>query len=115
MNPFTLPLYPPLLLATEGAPHTTHQILHSSSLPPTGTSSTTVSSLPSRGNGVAWPLLEAKYRKSLPDKWYYRRMSYRAALLDAAPGLEELDGIEIGARERRKLGRLGERLREEGI
>ncbi|GAA6015309.1 hypothetical protein JCM11491_001007 [Sporobolomyces phaffii] len=108
MNPITLAFYPPLGPATDSLlpSHSQHQILHPDSLPAPTTSSTSLDTRSTDFNS-----LDQKFRRALPDEWYFRRSAYRAALMHALPGLVRLDGIDC-ARERKKLSKVVDRLKE---
>lgn len=85
MNPFTLPFYPPLILQHSSeilAPHSEYQILH-----PDDDSLDNPSS-------HHWPAVDQKFRKALPDLWYFKRMTYRAVLMETSKSLICLDGID---------------------
>lgn len=105
MNPFTLPFYPPLVMqADDAAPHSTYAILHPDDLPSAPTSSLAEGAkTASSSQASLWAKLDRKYRKSLPDTWYFKRTTYRAVMWHIAPTLVELDGVGCGERERQKL------------
>ncbi|GAA5960591.1 hypothetical protein JCM3765_005867 [Sporobolomyces pararoseus] len=112
MNPITLAFYPPLGPSTETLlpSHREHQILHPDSLPapPSSASALTSASAPALPDFIA---LDSKFRKALPDEWYFKRSAYRAALLHAVPTLVKLDGIDC-TRERKKLRKVVEKLKD---
>lgn len=94
MNPLTLAYYPPLMiqLADSLPPHADYQILH-----------------PDDDQGAVakssqWTAVDRKFRKALPDAWYFKRMTYRAVLLQVVPTLVSLDGIDC-AKERPRLAK----------
>lgn len=92
MNPFTLPFYPPLILQHPSeilAPHSEYQILHPHDDPASH----------------HWPSVDSKFRKNLPDLWYFKRMTYRAVLMETSKSLISLDGIEC-AKERPRLAKM---------
>jgi len=105
MNPITLAFYPPLGPVTDSLlpSHREHRILHPDSLPSSSAVATT-STLPD------FTALDSKFRKSLPDEWYFKRSAYRAALMHAVPSLIKLDGIDC-TRERKKVRKVIEKLR----
>ncbi|GAA5883281.1 hypothetical protein JCM3774_001748 [Rhodotorula dairenensis] len=108
MNPLTLAFYPPLVPTGESLlpAHAEHRILHPDALP----SSTPSSALDDPvNNSSAWLKLDTKFRRSLPDEWYHRRAAYRAVVLQSAPTLGRLDGIDV-AKERGRLAHKLERL-----
>ncbi|GAA6037397.1 hypothetical protein JCM8097_008549 [Rhodosporidiobolus ruineniae] len=108
MNPFTLAFYPPLVPTSEGLlpSHAEHRILHPDNL--SSSSSPESISDPSTSS-KAWQALDTKFRRALPDEWYHKRAAYRAVVLQSAPALARLDGIDC-ARERPKLTRRLEKL-----
>ncbi|GAA5981011.1 hypothetical protein JCM5350_000011 [Sporobolomyces pararoseus] len=112
MNPITLAFYPPLGPSTETLlpSHREHQILHPDSLPapPSSSAALTSTSTPAPPDFVA---LDTKFRKALPDEWYFKRNAYRAALMHAVPTLIKLDGIDC-TRERKKLRKVVEKLKD---
>lgn len=73
------------------ASHSEYQILHPDDDDPT----------PTRLSSQ-WTAVDRKFRKALPDAWYYKRMTYRAVLLESAKSLMQLDGVEC-SKERLKL------------
>lgn len=94
MNPLTLAYYPPLMIqpADSLPPHADYQILH-----------------PDDDQGAVakssqWTAVDRKFRKALPDAWYFKRMTYRAVLLQVVPTLVSLDGIDC-AKERPRLAK----------
>ncbi|GAA5913799.1 uncharacterized protein JCM6883_003995, partial [Sporobolomyces salmoneus] len=109
MNPITLAFYPPLGPSTETLlpSHREHQILHPDSLP-SSSSSLTSTSLQTPTDFAA---LDTKFRKALPDEWYFKRSAYRAALMQAVPPIIKLDGIDC-TRERKKLRKVVENLKD---
>ncbi|GAA5943956.1 hypothetical protein JCM10213_009043 [Rhodosporidiobolus nylandii] len=108
MNPFTLAFYPPLVPSSDGLlpSHSEHRILHPDDLP-SSVSPASVSD-PSTSS-KAWQTLDTKFRRALPDEWYHKRAAYRAVVLQSAPALVRLDGIDC-AKERPKLARRLEKL-----
>lgn len=96
LNPFTLPFYPPLILQDHSeivAPHSEYQILH-----PDDDSV-------SNPTSHHWPAVDQKFRKALPDLWYFKRMTYRAVMLESAKNLVTLDGIDC-KQERNRLPKM---------
>jgi hypothetical protein len=80
MNPLTLSFYPPLLVPPPSStPHADDRIV------------SPVDSSPSPSQ--LWTLTDRKFRKALPKKWYFKRMTYRAIILQMVPSLIELDGV----------------------
>ncbi|GAA5874446.1 hypothetical protein JCM1840_000783 [Sporobolomyces johnsonii] len=113
MNPFTLALYPPLgpTSSTLVPSHHEHRILHPSSLPsPSPPPSPPRAPVPTPSTGSDYLALDTKFRRALPDAWYFKRKAYRAAVLEAVPGLAKLDGVDVGAKERKGVGKVLERL-----
>ncbi|KAK4046693.1 Protein nud1 [Microbotryomycetes sp. JL201] len=95
MNPLTLAFYPPFISPPSVAmpSHAEHQILHPDDEP---------SPLIEPAN---WPSIDKKFRRTLPDRYYFKRASYRAVVLHSVPTLVQLDGLNLD-RERPKLARL---------
>ncbi|GAA5886699.1 hypothetical protein JCM6882_005862 [Rhodosporidiobolus microsporus] len=105
MNPFTLAFYPPLVPSSEGLlpSHAEHRILHPDDLAtPSSISDPSTSS-------KSWQVLDTKFRRALPDEWYHKRAAYRAVVLQSAPALVRLDGIDC-AKERPRLAKKLEKL-----
>lgn len=93
MNPLTLAFYPPLVMQDSDEaipPHADYPIIHPAEDGP-------------EARSRQWHAIDHRFRKSLPDAFYLKRMTYRALLLEAVPSLECLDGIPCTARERAKL------------
>lgn len=107
MNPITLAFYPPLGPSTDSLlpSHREHQILHPESLTRNSGALSTADSRPD------FDALDSKFRKALPDEWYFKRSAYRAALMHAVPSLVKLDGIDC-TKERKKLRKVVDRLRD---
>ncbi|GAA5826499.1 hypothetical protein JCM5353_003027 [Sporobolomyces roseus] len=108
MNPITLAFYPPLGPVTDSLlpSHREHRILHPDSLPSSSTTTTVATS----SITPDFTTLDSKFRKALPDEWYFKRSAYRAALMHAVPSLIKLDGIDC-TRERKKVRKVIEKLR----
>lgn len=104
MNPLTLPFYPPFVSPrSEVLPsHCEYQILHPDDDSPP---------LSSSAESQQWTAVDHKFRKALPDTWYFKRASYRAVLLQTVPTLVSLDGIRC-ERERPKLARVLDKLEQ---
>jgi len=49
-----------------------------------------------------WSDRDARFRRSLPDATYVKRMAYRGVIMRLCPHLQILDGIVILAKERKK-------------
>ncbi|GAA5985359.1 hypothetical protein JCM11641_006376 [Rhodosporidiobolus odoratus] len=113
MNPFTLAFYPPLVPSSDGLlpSHSEHRILHPDDLPSSASPSSLVD--PSTSS-KAWQALDTKFRRALPDEWYHKRAAYRAVVLQSAPALVRLDGIDCG-RERPKLAKRLEKLAKKQV
>lgn len=114
MNPITLAFYPPLGPVTDSLlpSHREHRILHPDSLPSSSSSSssTTTTTFATSSTAPDFTTLDSKFRKALPDEWYFKRSAYRAALMHAVPSLIKLDGIDC-TRERKKVRKVIEKLR----
>ncbi|KPV72496.1 uncharacterized protein RHOBADRAFT_39560 [Rhodotorula graminis WP1] len=108
MNPFTLAFYPPLVPPSGSLlpSHTEHRILHPDDLP-TALSASTLADPATHSS--AWQALDVKFRRALPDAWYRRRAAYRAVVMQAAPTLERLDGVDC-AKDRPRLARTVDKL-----
>jgi len=108
MNPFTLAFYPPVVPPSDSLlpSHAEHRILHPDDLP-TALPAATLADPATRGS--AWQALDVKFRRALPDAWYHRRAAYRAVVMQAAPSLARLDGIDC-AKERPRLARTVDKL-----
>lgn len=99
MNPCTLAMYLPLIINNIA-----------SALEPTQ-SSTSPQTSPTDAAFAAsppWTELDAAFRQSLPDVWYVRRLAHRGLVMQACPRVQNLDGVEISAGERRKAAELME-------
>jgi len=55
---------------------------------------------------VEWNILDAQFRRSLPDEWYSKRLVYRGLIMASCPALSMLDGVKVEEGERRKAGML---------
>jgi hypothetical protein len=86
MNPFSLGWYLPLLV--RDAP---------GALQPSETTGK---------QGAAWPDLDIKFRRDLPDELYIGRLAYRGLIMRVCTQLRTMDGIEITAPERAKAQKL---------
>lgn len=53
-----------------------------------------------------WAARDRKFRKSMPDEWYTKRLAYRGMIMRWSAGLRKLDGVEITEGERKKAGEL---------
>ena len=102
MNPSTLGFYLPLIHA-----------LQTSSTDPESTVQPNKTYLPtftpqkpmpvtSKPEPEAWSILDAQFRRSLPDEWYTRRLMYRGSIMDACPNARVVDGVEVSGGERKK-------------
>ena len=49
-----------------------------------------------------WSDRDVRFRRSLPDATYVKRMAYRGVIMRLCPHLQILDGIVILAKERKK-------------
>jgi len=109
MNPITLAFYPPLGPSTETLlpSHREHQILHPDSLPASSSALTSQSTT----TPPDFNALDTKFRKALPDEWYFKRSAYRAALMHAVPNLIKLDGIDC-TKEKKKLKKVVDKLKD---
>ncbi|GAA94312.1 hypothetical protein E5Q_00961 [Mixia osmundae IAM 14324] len=67
---------------------------------------TTIEGSTRRDVETAWQTADARYRKTLPDIYYVKRMTYRAAILQTCPRMDRLDNLPVSATERTKLERL---------
>ncbi|KAM0790169.1 hypothetical protein ACM66B_005488 [Microbotryomycetes sp. NB124-2] len=99
MNPLTLPFYPPFISPPSVAmpSHAEHQILHPDDEP--------TRLVEPRD----WSAIDKKFRRTLPDEYYFKRASYRAVVLHSVPSLLQLDGLCLD-KERPKLARVIEKL-----
>ena len=98
MNPCTLQLYLPLLLK---------DIPQDQQLPEQSTSDTdtTQQHAALRPGNEPWHELDARFRHSMPEKQYVKRMAYRGLLLRYCSKLQVLDGVVMTEKERhRALG-----------
>jgi protein NUD1 len=105
MNPATLEFYLPLIIRNNKQ--------MSSNNPATTTTSdaTSGSAIPGKdvggGAGVhsrekTWLDQDARFRRSLPDQTYVKRVAYRGVLMRVCAHLQILDGVTIIAKERKK-------------
>ena len=61
---------------------------------------------------LEWARLDSKFRKTMPDEWYGKRLVYRGLVMGSCASLRKLDGVEISEGERRKAAKLIERATE---
>ena len=96
MNPCTLQLYLPLLLK---------DIPHDQRLPEQRTldSDTTQQHTALRRGSEPWHELDARFRHSMPEKQYVKRMAYRGLLLRYCSKLQVLDGVMMTEKEKRRV------------
>lgn len=122
MNPSTLGFYLPLFLPSSPSSSVTeehqqpmaHNPLPSVTLatirPPDTPASKSRRSMASKHAAqpgeVEWNVLDAQFRKSLPNEWYSKRLVYRGLIMQECGGLTMLDGVRVGEGERRKASRL---------
>ena len=100
MNPLTLAFYPPFITPPSVLlpSHAEHQIVHPDD-----------EAVPLALEPRDWPIVDRKFRRALPDEYYFRRASYRAILLQSVPSLVQLDGLDV-ERERPRLEQVLDRL-----
>jgi hypothetical protein len=55
-----------------------------------------------RRRNEPWHELDSRFRKSLPDELYVKRLAYRGLLIRTCPKLKVLDGVTITEKEKRK-------------
>lgn len=105
MNPLTLSFYPPFTSppTTLLPSHAEHQILH-----PDDEKGATVEGT---GRSSSWTAIDKRFRRALPDEYYFKRASYRAVLLQVVPTLRRLDGVDC-SKERPKLSRVLQKMAE---
>ena len=93
MNPLTHGFYPALaaddLQKHNTAPHSDYVFVATGSR--------------ASAEQVSWTKLDAKFRQSLPDTFYVRRLAYRAVLIQSCASLRLLDGLRITAAERERI------------
>jgi hypothetical protein len=95
MNPATLAFYLPLMIRVRSGN-------------PTAAPSSASGSADSvsGGSGGAkeknWAEQDTRFRRSLPDATYVKRMAYRGVLMRVCAHLQTLDGVTILAKERKK-------------
>jgi hypothetical protein len=122
MNPSTLGFYLPLFFPSPSSSPdpgnqprpTAHNPLPSVTLatirpPDTPASKSRRSNVPShttQPGEVEWNVLDAQFRKSLPNEWYSKRLVYRGLIMQECRGLRRLDGVRVGEAERNKASRL---------
>jgi hypothetical protein len=73
--------------------------------PPTAASSSSAQSAPGGlgdGREKSWADQDARFRRSLPDATYVKRMAYRGVLMRICAHLQTLDGVVILGKERKK-------------
>ena len=98
MNPLTLGFYPPAVPKPAHAPHADYDLAS-----PSGEGDSRAAEAGAGADG--WAGLDKKFRRALPDEWYFKRATYRMAMLVAGPRLVRLDG----------LGCAGERAKVAGV
>lgn len=106
MNPATLQFYPPIIEISPPLPsHQSYTILH-----PADSPSTPPTTLPMNytANSATdeWSKKDFKFASLLPKNWLLKRNIYRKLIAETLPKLLELDGVELGRRERRRLRNL---------
>lgn len=66
--------------------------------------------MPGSSKGVPadnnWAVLDAQFRRQLPDEWYSRRLVYRGLIMGACADLKVLDGVKVEDGEKRKAAML---------
>ncbi|KAK4048161.1 Protein nud1 [Microbotryomycetes sp. JL221] len=105
MNPLTLSFYPPFISPpTVVLPcHAEHQIVHPDA-----------ERVVRSKEPHEWPAIDKKFRRTLPDLYFFKRASYRAVVLDAVPSLLQLDGLHLD-KERPKLAKVIDKLVARGL
>jgi len=122
MNPSTLGFYLPLLLPSpssspqpeEQPPSTAQNPLPSVTLatirppdtPAPKSGRSWAADHAAQPGDVEWSVLDAQFRKSLPNEWYSKRLVYRGLIMRECGALTMLDGVRVGEAERRKASRL---------
>jgi protein NUD1 len=97
MNPLTLSFYPPFLSSPSNPMNPSHLSPSPSPSPPID---------------PAYTALDARFRASLPDNWYLRRLVYRGIFVGACKNIKYVDGLEITTGEKLKLSKVGQRVGE---
>lgn len=96
MNPATLEFYLPLMIRSSKTRRCS------------AGDATPGSAIPGEDGGAGegeeknWMDQDARFRRSLPDQTYVKRMAYRGVLMRVCPRLQVLDGVTIVPKERKK-------------
>jgi hypothetical protein len=112
MNPSTLSFYLPLFISQ---PSSSSSVSTPSEPPAPLPNVTLANPLPIPGNQTLaqiahhnatvtgnWQELDKRFRKSLPDEWFAKRLVYRGLIMRCCPGLEMLDGVVVEDGEKKK-------------
>jgi protein NUD1 len=113
MNPVTLEFYLPLMIRNKNK-QTRHNPVN------TNKSDATAGSASPGKDGSAgisteksWMEQDRRFRQSLPDQTYVKRMAYRGILMRVCGHLQMLDGVMILGKERKKAEMLLQGLENE--
>lgn len=99
MNPLTLGFYPPTV---PKPPHASHDDYNPA--PPAEREATGEQLSQAGQEADSFGALDKRFRRALPDAWYFRRAAYRMAVLVAGPRVVRLDGVECAGERGRVKG-----------